>query len=94
MNIRWTTAALADLDNILFHAQERDALEARNLRARIERAERNIATFPKAAFHNQAKGYYERYIPRTRVILVYQIIEPDVIVIAAFHTSRSVSQKP
>lgn len=94
MNIRWTTEALAELDTILYHAQKRDVLEAKNIRARIERVERNIATFPKAAYHNRAKGYFERYIPRTRVILVYEIVDPDVIVIAAFHTSRDARTKP
>ena len=94
MHIRWTTAALADIANILEHAHCRNPQEARNLRRRIEQTERNILTFPRAAYFNKTGDYYERYIPRTRVILVYRIISLEVMVIAAFHTSRNPKDKP
>jgi plasmid stabilization system protein ParE len=94
MNIRWTLDALNDYRSILEQAAERNTLEAANIAWRVERAELNIGTFPKAAFHNKPRDYYERYIPNTRIILIYKIEAPDVIILAAFHTSRSASGKP
>lgn len=88
------TATLADLDNILRHAADRNYLEARNIRQNIKRAACAIATFPRAALYNPDKDYYERYVLRTRVILVYQVTTDSVFIIAAFHTSRNQRQKP
>lgn len=93
MHIRWTRAALADLDNILSWAAERNHLEARNISQRVQRSEDVIRTFPKAAFFNQELNVYEKTVPRTRVILVYEITETTIVIRAAFHTSRDQREK-
>lgn len=93
MNIRWTRAALADLENILTHAAARNTLEADNISRRVMRTEQAIAMFPEATFHNADKNYYERVVPRTRVILIYRIEGEDVIMHAAFHTSQNPTTK-
>lgn len=94
MKIHWTVAALADIDAILASAADRNQAEAHNIKLRVEKTVLNILTFPQAARYVKAKDYYERVIPRTRVILVYRILDAGVVVIAAFHSSRDVSSKP
>lgn len=94
MKIRWTREAQADLINILDHAEARNVLEAKNIVARVRKTERAIETFPQSASYNLAEDYYERYVPRTRVILIYRLVGEEAIVIAAFHTSRSPERKP
>ena len=94
MHLRWLTEALEELENILDQAGSRNPLEASNIAHRVERTTQNILTFPKAALYNAAGDYFERYVPKTRIILVYRIKDQEVIVIAAFHTSRDPMTKP
>lgn len=94
MRVLWTRDARGDLVNILAHARSRNELEAHNIAMRVQRTEQAIETFPESAPYNQAEDYYERYVPRTRVILIYRLVGDEAIIVAAFHTSRSPDRKP
>ena len=94
MKLRWLTAALADLENILDHAAKVNVTMARNIAARVERTERAIETFPEGAHCNAELDVFERYVPRTRVILIYRLTEDEIVMIGAFHTSREPGTKP
>ena len=93
MIIRWTEEAHVNLEDIVDQAFHRDPLEASNISKRIEIAEKNILLFPKAALYNSEHDYYERYVPRTRVILVYRVTGETITVYRAFHTSRDPKDK-
>lgn len=94
MRIRWTRDAQADLIDILDHAGARNAREASNIAARIRKTEQAIEIFPQSALYNAAEDYYERYVPRTRVILIYRLAADEAVILAAFHTSRNPRSKP
>jgi plasmid stabilization system protein ParE len=94
MCINWLLSALTDIETILNDSAARDTLEARNVAARVAVTEQNILAFPKAAYYNAEYDYYERYVPRTRVILVYRLTAKQIIIVAAFHTSQSPHKKP
>ncbi len=93
MIIRWTEEAHADLENIINQAFERDPLEASNISKRIEAAEKNILAFPKAAHYDAEHDFYDRYVPRTRVIMVYRVTADAITIYKAFHTSRDPKDK-
>lgn len=95
MIIRWSSEAMADLIGILEHMADTDPVMADNLAHRIEQADKYIQLFPRAAYYDKTTDTYERYVARTRVILVYRILEnvEEIVVIAAFHTSRNPSGK-
>jgi plasmid stabilization system protein ParE len=85
MRIEWTSAASADLADILAHLPP-DV--ARNTALRIARTEANLLIFPRAAIYHSDTDTFERYVPKTRVILVYHLIDDLIEIIATFHTSR------
>ncbi len=91
MRLTWSKAALADLDSILEHLPP-DVAE--NTARRVDRAVNTITAFPHAAYHNGKTNTYERYVPRTRVVLIYQIAGDTIELIAVFHTSRDPESKP
>ncbi len=93
MKLFWSAAALSDLENIIAHAEARDPVEAANILARVERTVEHIELFPHSGYHNEEHGTYERYVPRTRVVLVYHLPEDGIEIVAAFHTSREPSTK-
>ena len=95
MIVRWTAAATADLRNTLDYLRAIDPAMASYLAERVEEVNRNIAALPRAARYDAETGTYERYVPKTRIILVYLVHDEadEAEVIAAFHTSRDPAQK-
>ncbi len=95
MIVRWSSDAMEDLVGMLEYLQKVDPAMADNLAHRIEQADKYIELFPRAAYHDKDTDTYERYVPKTRVILVYRIDEEagDIVIIAAFHTSRHPAEK-
>ena len=93
MELFWSTAALSDLENIVTHAETRDPAEAANILARVERTLEHIKLFPHSGYYNEELETYERYVPRTRVVLVYHLSDAGIEIIAAFHTSRDPTTK-
>jgi len=85
MRIAWTPAALADLAGILEHLPP-DV--ARNTAERLAQTESSMLTFPRAAIYHPETDTFERYVPKTRVILIYHLNDDLIEVVAAFHTSR------
>jgi len=85
MRIVWTPAALADLADILAHLPP-DV--ARNTTERIAQAEASVLTFPRAAIYHPETDTFERYVPKTRVILIYHLTDDSIEIVATFHTSR------
>lgn len=94
MKIAWTVEAHEELLEILASAEERNMLEASNILDRIARSEQVIVSFPKAALYNAEHDFYEKYVPRTRVILIYRLTGDEIVMISAFHTSRDTGSKP
>lgn len=93
MIVQWTDDALADLENILNHAYERSPDEAANIATRIDAMQKRMTLFPRAAFYDEKLNTFERYVPKTRVILVYRLSADAITIIAAFHTRRNAEGK-
>ncbi len=94
MFVLWHKRALAELGEILFQAHERNSGEANNIESAVEHTLNTIQMFPKTGRFVQAKGWYEKYVPRTRVILIYKVKDKELVIIAVFHTSRNPKTKP
>ena len=90
MRIEWTPEALAELETILNHLPPEIAT---NTAERIVQAEKNTVAFPKSALYHEDLDVYERYIPKTRVILIYHVKDQIIEIISAFHTSRDPAEK-
>ena len=95
----WTAAALADLEEVLAYAAERNPQGAATIAARVERAALDIATFPRAARRDPASGTYECIVTGVPLLLIYELIttpdaETQADIIAVFHTDREPATKP
>ena len=94
MSVRWTDEATNELNAILTYLQSYAPDVARGLTERVLLAEQNIETFPQAATFDRETNTYDRYIPRTRVILTYNIQEDFIEIVRVWHTSRNPETKP
>jgi plasmid stabilization system protein ParE len=94
MKIRWHEEALAGYEAILAQAGERNPLEHSNFKERVRETLRTFRDFPRMGLFNSEVGCYEKFVPRTRVLLIYHIAEQQLRIVAAFHTSRDPQSKP
>jgi toxin ParE1/3/4 len=99
--VEWSEAALDDLRAINAYLRPRSRQGAATLARRIEAAEVNIATFPRASRRDCASGTYEYVIRGMPYLLIYAMqssesIEGDqrAVIPAVFHTSRDPATKP
>ena len=90
MKLEWSEAALADFADILRHLPPEIAA---NTAARVNETEHHILLFPKAAYYDATNDTFERYVPKTRVILIYHIAGDVIEIISTFHTSREPQTK-
>lgn len=95
----WTTAALADLEQILTYVAERSPQGAATIAARVQQATLDIATVPRASRRDPATGTYECVVRGVPLLLVYEFVTrpdgaPQADIIAVFHTAREPGGKP
>ena len=94
MRLRWTTPALNELDELIEIIQADNELAAIRALQQVRIVEANMLMFPKAARYNRSDNFFERPVPRTRILLIYQIRETEIVIVATFHTSRNPKTKP
>jgi len=73
MRIEWTAQAAAELDHMLAHIAAEDVAAAGLVAERVLKAEETIIRFPKAGRYDAETDTFDRYIPRTRIVLTYAI---------------------
>ncbi len=94
MRVVWTEEARSELDDILAYIAAQDVSAAQLVAARVLRTEKLMIRFPRAATHDPLTDTYDRYIPKTRIRLTYEIAGDEIIVLLAWHTSRDPNAKP
>ena len=92
--LRWTIDASADLQEHLDYIRERNPGAAARLTERVLEAEKIVRQWPHSAAFDADTGVYERWIPGSRLKLVYVVEASVVEIIAAFHTSRDPETRP
>lgn len=93
MIVRWTEHAIADLDGLLAHVAVQDPRAAALIAERVLKTEEYILLFPRAASYDAETDTYDRYIPKTRIIITYQLINDTIWIIRIWHTSRDPDRK-
>ena len=94
MRLHWTAEAAAELNHMLAYIAEQDAGIAALVAERVLAVEEQIVRFPRAGRYDTETDTYDRYIPRTRIVLTYAIREDAVWIVTAWHTSRDPDTKP
>ena len=94
MRIEWTQEASAELDHMLTYIAAQDINAAALVAERILKVEENILSFPKAGRYDAETDTYDRYIPRTRIILTSAIRGDVIWIVTVWHTSRNPETKP
>ena len=94
MKIEWTVEASTELDHMLAYIAAKDTDAAGLVAKRVLKVEANIARFPKAGKYDSETDTYDRYIPRTRIILTYAIQDDVIWIVTAWHTSRDPETRP
>jgi len=79
---------------MLAYIAAQDTSAAALVAKRIQKVEENIVMFPKAGRYDRETDTYDRYIPRTRIILTSAIRGDVIWIVAAWHTSRDPGTKP
>lgn len=93
MRVEWTAAAAGELEAILAYISDQDPIAAALVAGRVLTAERTIARFPRAGRHDAETDTFDRYIPRTRIILTYAIRDDAVWMLSVWHTSRNPAER-
>lgn len=88
MTVLWSKKAKAEFDNILAYIASQDISAARLIVERVLKAEQYIELFPEAAPYDEKSETYDRYIPKTRIILTYTVRENEVRILRVWHTSQ------
>ncbi len=94
MKIAWTAEAVAELNDILSYIAMQDMGVAALVAERVIVAEANIEQFPKAGKYDRETDTYDRFIPKTRIVLTYAMRDDIIWMITAWHTSRDPETKP
>jgi toxin ParE1/3/4 len=93
MRVAYTDDALADLENILSYIAERNSAAAAYVATRIESAVGDIALFPNASRLDPETGVREHVVPGLPVLIIHQLDDDLIEIIAIFHTSRDPANK-
>jgi len=88
MRVEWTAEASAELDHMLAYIAAQDPSAAALVAERIQKIEESIVTFPKAGRYDSETNTYDRYIPKTRIILTSAIRGEVIWIVTAWHTLR------
>ncbi len=94
MKVEWTAEAAAELDHMLAYIAAQDAEAAGLVAERVITAEQTISRFPKAGRYDRDTDTYDRFIPKTRIVLTYAIRGGAIWMVTAWHTSRDPETKP
>lgn len=92
--IVWTEEAAAELSRMLEFLADQNPALAKKLVARVPQTVRTIAMFPEAATRDAETGTFDRYVPKTRIVLTYATRGDDVVIVTGWHTSRDPETKP
>jgi plasmid stabilization system protein ParE len=94
MRVAWTVEAAAELNSMLAYISAQDPAAAALVVERVLQAEASIETFPKAGSYDAKADTYDRYVPKTRIVLSYAIRDDVIWIVTAWHTSRDPATKP
>lgn len=93
MKLRWHHEAVVEYAGILAEAERRDPLEYANIQRQVLSTLATVRIFKKSGRFNPSIECYEKYVPHTRVVLIYQVKGDELIIISVFHTSRNPKEK-
>lgn len=88
MRLEWTEEAAAELDSMLAYIAAQEVSAAALVAERVLQAEQNILTFPAAGRYDAATDTFDRYIPKTRIVLTYAVRGDVIWIMSVWHTSR------
>jgi len=94
MRTRWTAEALSELDRMLSFIAAEDIGAASLIAERVLKAEETILQFPMAGRYDAQTDTFDRYIPKTSIVLTYAVRDNTIWVVTIWHTSRNPETKP
>ena len=80
--------ALADLNDVLDHTKQDSPQPAVAIAARVETTVGYTVLFPFAARYQSDHDVYDRFVPKTRLVMIYRVSDDAITVIGVLHTSR------
>ena len=88
MNVTFTKAAQADIEEIHRYIAQENPVAAASVVAAIERATTRLSAFPLSGRIGAVETTRELVIPKLPFIAVYQITADAVEIIAVFHAAQ------
>lgn len=88
MKVRWLPRALSSLQTVVAHISEDNPIAAAKLASEVYELVDRLEFMPLLGRNGRIPGSRELVVPGGRYILVYQVVETEVHVLAVRHTSR------
>lgn len=89
MKVRFSTAAQADIQNVHDYIARENRSIAAQVVGTIEQATSRLGLFPLSGRTGAVEGTRELVVPRLPYIVVYQVAEETVEIIAVFHAAQN-----
>lgn len=93
MKVEWAVEASAELDHLLAYIASQDISAASLVAERVIEAMKGIARFPRAGRYDTRTDTFDRFIPKTRIILTYTLREDAIWIVSVWHTSRNPAER-
>jgi len=88
MHIRWTKSAAADLESIVNFIRTDNAEAAYGVGRKLYSAAASLSSMPRRGRVGQVEGTRELVLARLPYILVYQVLERDVVIVRVRHAAQ------
>lgn len=86
--LRWSSDAEADIENITEYIAERNPVAALEVRDEIETRVKLLKTFPTGWKAGRIAGTREMVLAGTSYIAVYSVREEEIVVLRILHSSQ------
>ena len=88
MDIVWREVAIDGLERARSYVAQQNPAAAERIRHTIITAVGRLADRPNLGRPGRVEGTRELVVPRTRYIVVYAVLDDDVVVVAVQHTAQ------
>jgi toxin ParE1/3/4 len=88
MRVRYTEAALAELDDIFSYIAQHNRVAAAQVVARIEESAARLARFPQMGMPKYKPGVRMIPLPRYPFLIFYTVESDEVLILSVRHAAR------
>jgi toxin ParE1/3/4 len=89
MSIVWTSSARQDVNGIWDFMEEHHPDAAELVDSKILKAVSSLAQFPKRGKPGRVKGTRELRVPNSAYVVVYLVMESEIVILRVLHSAQN-----